>query len=45
MVLTKLVEDQLMQPYELKAQNCRKEKKTQWRSRRKVDVVKVDAVK
>jgi hypothetical protein len=33
-----------MQPDELEARRCRKEK-LQWRSCRKVDVVKVDAVK
>jgi hypothetical protein len=33
-----------MQPVELEARRCRKGK-TQWRSRRNVDVVKVDVVK
>jgi hypothetical protein len=34
-----------MQPDELEARRCRKEKKMQWRSHRKVDVVKVDDIK
>jgi hypothetical protein len=43
MVLTKLVGDQLMQPDELEARRCRKEKNVMAKSP-KVDAVKVDAV-